>query len=55
MEIFSLEVDPASELISMAILEYFLPSTLHVPFNPLLGCLYKLWNASKPSKLAFSE
>ena len=42
MEIFSLDVDPGSEVIPMSVLEYFLPPTLCVPSNPLLGCLYRL-------------
>ena len=41
MKIFSLDVDPPSELIPMAVLEYFMPFILRVPLDPLLGCLYR--------------
>ncbi|KHG25276.1 hypothetical protein F383_32388 [Gossypium arboreum] len=55
MEIFNHEVIPASELIPMAVFQYFLLSALRIPFDPLLGCFYRLWNAQNSPKLAFSE
>ncbi|KHG21677.1 hypothetical protein F383_27835 [Gossypium arboreum] len=36
-------------------LEQFPSSFFVPPSSTLLGCIYMLWNAQEPSKLAFSE
>ncbi|KHG23443.1 hypothetical protein F383_29987 [Gossypium arboreum] len=38
-----------------AFLKQFLASSSASPLSPLLGCIYRLWNAYEPSKVAFSD
>ncbi|KHG07538.1 hypothetical protein F383_34517 [Gossypium arboreum] len=48
-------MNPASEMDKSASLEYFLTPYSPSPSSPLLTCIYRLWNAYEPSKMAFFE